>query len=214
MRAADARLCALDPRERALLGPNATAKRRSEFAAGRAAARAALHRLLGERALGAVILRDEARRPAALGADGAPLAIVSITHAAGLAAAAAAGSPIGLDIVAIEPVERSFRDDAFLPGETEAWSAWLGSDDPSLAACAAFAAKEAALKWLGTGLSIPLLALRATPCGGRGPARHGAGIRSAIFPLRIEAPGVDARLDGWLAASARRVLVAACGPRS
>ncbi len=216
VRAQPAGLPGLEPRERALLPSCATTKRCAEFVAGRAAARSALRRLVGDRALGAAILRDGSgatARPVAIGADGSTLALVSITHAEGLAAAAAASSPVGLDTVVLEATDASFRREAFRLEEIAAWERWLEPyADRTRAACVAFAAKEAVLKWLGVGLALPLHSVSATPCGPRRPARLDGRLRAWAFPLHLEAPNVDVRLDGWIAASPRRVIVAACGP--
>jgi phosphopantetheinyl transferase len=211
-----ASLTPLLPKERALLGARATRKRRAEFLAGRTAARAALVRLLGPGAREAAVLRDEAARtarPVAVSADGAPLpAFVSISHAAGIAAAAAARDPIGLDLVLVEPQDAAFVQEAFWPDEIAAWTRFV--PDPAsgpLAACMAFAAKETALKWLGTGLALPLLGVRVLPAGPARPARVGK-LRALSFPLLLEAPRLRRRLMGCVARFGRYVLVIASGP--
>lgn len=211
--ARSANLAALDERERALLPVRATSKRRDEFAAGRVAAHGALSRLLGAGAEGTAILperREGGGRPTPVDAHGAPLpTYVSITHAAGLAAAAAAQRPVGIDLVSLEPLEDAFCDEAFVAGELAAWSVWAGG--PAEVACLAFAAKEAALKWLGTGLELPLHAVRVAPAGAGLPARLGGVIAAQVLPVRILAGRGEVLLDGWVARSRRRVLVALCG---
>jgi 4'-phosphopantetheinyl transferase EntD len=206
---------ALSLAERALLGERATAKRRAEFAAGRAAARAALVRLLGRRARGCVVLREAGpgTAPVAVGAEGSLLpAHVSITHAAGVAVAIAGPERLGVDLVAVEPVDGAFRDEAFAPDELAAWEAFTGDGaGGDRAACTAFAAKEVALKWLGTGLGLPLLGVHAVPAGPPEPARLGR-LAGAGFTLEVRAPGVRRRLAARLATSAGLVLVAAWGP--
>lgn len=156
------------PAEAALLGSRAVPKRRAEFAAGRLAARVALGAALDGRASGAAVLREPGTgRPRGALAGGAECGVaVSITHADGRAAAAVCPEPIGIDLVTIEPLEAPFAAEAFAAGELEAWASWLGLAPAGAldqAAAAAFAAKEAALKWLGTGLALPLQALRVTP---------------------------------------------------
>jgi phosphopantetheinyl transferase len=201
--------------ERALLGARVTPKRRAEFAAGRLAARTALVRLLGRAARGCVVLREAGAgtAPVALAAAGARLpAHLSITHAAGLAVAVAGPERLGVDLVAVEPLDRAFREEAFAPDELAAWEAFTGDRaGGDRAACAAFAAKEVALKWLGTGLGLPLLGVRAVPAGPPEPARLGR-LAGAGFTLEVRAPGVHRWLAARLAASARHVLVAAWGP--
>lgn len=211
----DRLLAALLPAERALLGGAATPKRRAELTAGRIAARAALGRLIGPEGAGAAILRDDAggtARPVAISARGARLPVhVSITHADGLAAAAAATEPIGVDLVALEPLGEAFAEEAFSADELAAWERWLGDARGSpRAACVAFAAKEAASKWLATGLTVPLRAIAVAPAGSGRAAWLGR-IRTLAAPLEIATPGRLARVAGWLAISPRRVLVAAAG---
>jgi phosphopantetheinyl transferase len=206
---------ALSLAERALLGARATPRRRAEFAAGRAAARAALARLLGPAARRCVVLREAGAgtAPVAVGSEGARLpAHVSITHAAGIAVALAGTERLGVDLVQVEPLDRAFREEAFAPDELAAWEAFTGDRaGGDRAACAAFAAKEVAVKWLGTGLGLPLLAVRATPAGPPEPARLGR-LRAARFALEVRAPGVERRLAARLATPSRLVLVAAWGP--
>jgi len=213
-RVAGASLRGLPEVERALLSAQATPKRRAEFVAGRSAARAAVRRLLGAPARGCVVLREEwSARPTPVSAKGARLpAQVSITHASGFAVAVAGASPLGVDLVEVEPIERAFRDEAFLPHELAAWEAFTG-DRPGAdrAACVAFAAKEAALKWLGTGLALPLLSVSAVPSGGRRPGRLGR-LAAAAFTLEVCAPGRRQSLEGWLALPGPFALVAVAQP--
>lgn len=216
VRAADAGLADLDPRERALLPPRATEKRRAEFTAGRRAARAALARLLGPRAAGSAVVPEggpAGGRPVVVGPDGILLDVhLSITHADGLAAAAAGPDPLGLDLVSLEPLDAAFREEAFAAGELAGW-AQLGelAAGADAAACLAFAAKEAALKWLGTGLGLPLHAVRVAPVGRPGaPARLG-GVVALAVSVRVETERGTALLKGWVAGSRRRVLVVVSG---
>jgi phosphopantetheinyl transferase len=212
VRPGDAALAGLHPRERGLVAASATPKRRAEFAAGRCAARAALARLLGAAAHGAAVLRPPSGggRPVAVHAGGEPLpAHVSISHAAGIAAAAAAPAAVGIDVVALEPLDRAFCEEAFPAGELSAWERWLGARGLH-APCLAFAAKEAAVKWLGTGLTVPLHGVRVTPAGRRKAARLG-GLDALAVELRIATGGRSFHVPGWVAASARRVLVVAGG---
>jgi 4'-phosphopantetheinyl transferase EntD len=169
----EARIAELGPSEAALLGPSAVPKRRAELATGRAAARAAVTALYEDAGSDAppafAVLRDEGARA------GSPLAVdvatgcaldvaISIAHVDGVAVAAAAWARVGIDLVTLEPLGAAFADEAFCAGEREAWAFALGAaPDDLLASCIAFGAKEAALKWLGTGLRAPLHGVRVTP---------------------------------------------------
>jgi phosphopantetheinyl transferase len=155
--------------ELALLSSRATPKRIAEFVAGRVAAHKAINRLLERDSIRArfSILREGD------GPTGCPQVFmpvsahpprVSISHADGLAVAASAHGKIGIDIAAIEPQAPSFINETFSPRELEAWAKWLASDPTSaVAITTAFAAKEAALKWLGTGFGLPLKSIQITP---------------------------------------------------
>ena len=196
--------------ERALLAPGVTSKRLAEFVAGRAAARAAVDRLLGGRGRCAAVLREGATgsaQPVAVGPDGGPLpAFVSITHADGVAAAAAALVPVGIDLVRVEPLAGAFRREAFWPDELAGWERLTGERPGGLAAaCAAFAAKEAVVKWLGTGLTVPLLSLRLAPAGPGRPARLG-GLAATALALALEGPD-RCELPAWLARLGRYVVL-------
>lgn len=175
----------LSPAERALLGDRAAEKRRAEFVAGRVAAKAAAALLLGSGwDRGDVdVLRDgeEATGPPRLAlSGGSPCEVrASISHADGLAVAAASREAVGVDLVAVEDHGPAFEEEAFAPGELEAWREWPGAAGARRDAVAiAFAAKEAALKWTGTGLAVPLrdvavLPLQRRPGAPQGPAaRH------------------------------------------
>jgi 4'-phosphopantetheinyl transferase EntD len=157
------------PEELALLSPRAAPKRIAEFVAGRVAARRAVARLSGQDARSPLfrILR-EGEGPTGLptvvtSAPGASLH-VSISHADGLAIAAAAYCRIGIDLATIQPQAQSFLDETFSPRELGQWAAWLQSDPNSpLTVTTAFAAKEAALKWLGTGFGMALRGIEVCP---------------------------------------------------
>ena len=153
--------------ERACLHPRAIDKRRAEFASGRAAGRAALRALLERRDVAIVRDASDANRgvPRVVDTGGAPVDVdLSITHHEGLAVAAAARSPVGVDLVFVEPHGESFRHDAFVAGEVAAWARALSTADTSdLAVCAAFAAKECASKILELGFGLPLLGFSVEP---------------------------------------------------
>lgn len=157
------------PDELALLSPRATAKRLAEFVAGRVAARTAVGKLLGcsRHNPRFRVLREgngPTGCPKVVTSNAEPAAYVSISHADGLAIAAAAHRKIGIDLATIEDHAQSFLDATFSPRELNSWGAWLQSEPTSpLAVTAAFAAKEAALKWLGTGFGVPLKRMEIVP---------------------------------------------------
>lgn len=159
----------LKPEERALLSERASLKRRAEFVAGRVAARAAVSRLLAtmDSVRDFSVLREgdgPTGRPRVVirGGDVAPE--VSISHADGLAVAAAFPHRVGVDIATIQGQDPSFVRETFGEVELASWSEWLDSPGESpITITTAFAAKEAALKWLGTGLALPLRAIEVVP---------------------------------------------------
>ncbi|HEY5956810.1 MAG TPA: 4'-phosphopantetheinyl transferase superfamily protein [Polyangiaceae bacterium] len=184
--------CYLHPTERALVSTRMTPKRLAEFIAGRLAARTAVRHLLGEQAIETFprILRE------GNGPTGCPRVVteasdldlgVSISHTDGVAIAAACFGRIGLDLATIETQSRCFVEDTFSSRELILWAAWLRLHCTSaLALTTAFAAKEAALKWLGTGFGLPLRAIEILP--------DGAGVdefpatfpdSNVIFPARL-----------------------------
>lgn len=150
------------------LGPDATERRRATFVAGRRAA---------HRALEAHLLEANTRQTLRVDADAhgkptvsRPGVELSITHAGGWALAAASRAPLGVDLVEREPLSDAFAAEAFAAGELAAWSAW--EPDPVLARCLAFAGKEAALKWLGVGMGLPLQKVRVLPEGRHATVFH------------------------------------------
>src|SRR5262249_41291117 len=114
-----------------------------------------------------VVLRDEGEtegRPRAFDTAGARLAVeVSITHTAGVALAAASERRVGIDLVEDVALEPALLEEAFTAAEHTAWTRAIG--DVRRAACLAFAAKEAALKWLGCGLRVPARSVWIEPHG-------------------------------------------------
>jgi len=210
----------------------AVEKRRAEFVAGRIAAKISIARLEG---VGAG--RDTARILVERGQSaGRPIAIanraersrteISITHVDGVAIAGAATTRIGLDLVSVEDRAASFDVEAFAPGELAAWGRALGENHaPAAIRAIAFAAKEAALKWRGTGLRDGLQSVRVAPLevsDDIGPADL-PGLshrlvalfsrRSAHDPSRWR----EIELFGWVIRLERRVLVVlatACAPCS
>jgi 4'-phosphopantetheinyl transferase len=198
----------LAPQEAALLPPAALPKRRHEFVAGRVAARAAAAQLLGAPSDHIAILRrdgSDAGRPYAVSRAGAPLPIeLSITHADGLALAAAAWTPLGVDLVRIEELSDAFVDEAFAPGELLAWSRCV--DGEAERVCTAFAAKEAALKWLGCGMRVPLTSVTVLPSGSA--LQTGGFLHRTRVRVQARTPARDAQLSAeWVALDGRVLML-------
>lgn len=131
---------ALLPEEAALVA-NAVAKRRNEFARGRACARAALSRL-GVR--GFALLSGSEREP--LWPEGV---VGSVTHTEGLCAVAVAAANrypgIGIDVEPALPLTAKLIERVCRPDELARLSTLAGLDPPT-AARLVFSAKEAAYK--------------------------------------------------------------------
>jgi phosphopantetheinyl transferase len=95
---------------------------------------------------------------------GAPV-FVSISHREGHAVAVAATAPVGVDLEGIEPRSAAFQAEWLTAREREA----CGGEPLRVNLC--WAAKEAVLKWLGTGLRGQALEVEVTGFGDR--ALHG-----------------------------------------
>jgi phosphopantetheinyl transferase (holo-ACP synthase) len=124
---------------------------------------------------------------------------LSITHSDGVAIATAARAPIGIDLTPVELRPRPFDDEAFLDHELDDWLRLLGASAPERLRSIAFAAKEAALKWLGTGLRAALHDVRVTPTM-LGTAEPCADLRAPVRRVEAElhvresaSPGGDSR---------------------
>jgi 3-oxoacyl-(acyl-carrier-protein) synthase/acyl carrier protein/phosphopantetheinyl transferase/NAD(P)-dependent dehydrogenase (short-subunit alcohol dehydrogenase family)/3-hydroxymyristoyl/3-hydroxydecanoyl-(acyl carrier protein) dehydratase len=88
---------------------------------------------------------------------------VSITHRDGIAIAAFGNDPVGIDLEAVEPRSAPFWEQAFGPVERASLEALPNKD---VAAACAWAAKEACLKRIGTGLDCNLHDVIVKPEGG------------------------------------------------
>lgn len=161
----------LTPGEREGLARCRTDKRRGEFVAGRLAAHRALALLapgvpaeVGARAEGV-----DAGRPFFLPERGLAL---SLSHASGVAVAAVApGGPLGVDLERRVEAGPAFLEEAFAPGE---WEAYPGVCGPGLdAVTAAWTLKEAVLKVWGVGLRAPLQRVAVKPSE---PQRFAGGV--------------------------------------
>ncbi|MGD8189434.1 4'-phosphopantetheinyl transferase family protein [Brevibacillus ginsengisoli] len=161
----------LTQRERSLLSAKTSPKRMADFVAGRKAVKEALRSFLTLENTGNLsVLREEegeeAGKPYVFLHDTATRSDVhvSITHADQQAYATASHMRIGIDNVTIEAYSSAFIEDVFRDGELAGWMNWLGVHPRhSLAICTGFAAKEAFLKWLGTGLRLSLSQIQITP---------------------------------------------------
>ena len=124
-------------------------------------------------------MRDAAGAPVI--ARGPSSIHVSISNADQTAIAVAARTRVGVDIVSVEDHGQPFVREAFVGGELRSWAQLLGCDQHSPpVACVAFAAKEAAVKWLCVGLTAPLHSIVLKPCeASRGLHMTGLGADSA-----------------------------------
>lgn len=184
----------LAPREQSLLSRRAVEKRRNEFVAGRIAAKTAAARLRGmplTRDVAHTIVEEgeTAGQPIAVDPSGIRIQAVhlSITHSQGVAIAAAATEPIGIDLAPVAEYTRSFEEAAFLDGELDCWDQVLGGSKSEPVRAVGFAAKEAALKWLGVGLRAGLHEVRVSPTALTEP--------SACVDLAVSTRGLTARVQ-------------------
>lgn len=154
----------LHPMERATANGFSFDKRRTEYLAGRVAAKRAVGRLVPDLPPTALAIvpsthNSRAGAPVVLGADGRPLPLaVSISHSAGWAVACATSrGEIGLDLERVEPRHPAFVDEAFNMGELHEWSHALGwGEADNRTVTLAWCCKEALLKLAGVGLRAAL----------------------------------------------------------
>lgn len=213
----------LTPDEEALCSRRAVEKRRAEFTAGRIAAKLALARLRGTSPLDAeswIGVADgyESGRPIVTDRAGRTLSNIalSITHSEGVAIAAAASTPLGIDLVPIADRGPGFTAEAFAPGELEAWRKC--TPDEASAQSLAFGAKEAVLKWMGVGLRASLreVVVRPTRPGRRlkCPDLNSSALELGLkvsLSGRSSDGGSSLSLQCWLMRVADQLLVVAAG---
>jgi phosphopantetheinyl transferase len=136
-------------------------KRRSEWLAGRIAAKRAVQQRTGLPFERISIATVPGSAPRAL-IDGVDCELLlSITHSNGLAAAIVSEDPIGIDLERIEPREPSFETLVFADEERRAFEGLRGPAR-DVAVTRAWCEKEALSKWLGEGLKIAFFDLVAT----------------------------------------------------
>jgi malonyl CoA-acyl carrier protein transacylase len=148
----------LTPDELVTLQARGTARRVRDRIAGRIAAKRAISALTGRDPLTLRVVRRADGAPVVEAADGAPCA-VSIAHRDGVGVAVAVRcGHIGVDLEAVAPRPASFAESWLTPGERA-----LARDDASVTLV--WAAKEAVLKALGTGLALPATSVEVTAIG-------------------------------------------------
>ena len=162
----------LAEQELQLLSRRAIEKRRNEFVSGRLAAKTATARLrampVGRDVVHTLVAQGtDAGRPIAVAASGIRMHTVhlSITHSEDLAIAAAATRPIGIDLTPVQALRGAFDEDVFREGELDGWRQVLRASAADRVRAVGFAAKEAALKWLGVGLRASLHDIMVSPSG-------------------------------------------------
>jgi phosphopantetheinyl transferase len=127
---------------------------------------------------------------------------LSLTHRGGLAIAAVAASPLGIDLETVEPKPQSFLEEAFAVSELKELlgASSRGEDIAQQVACL-WTAKEAALKRAGVGLRSDLRAHEVEPDGQggavvTGPSVGRVGVRFFAIDgkvLAVSAPSLDPR---------------------
>ncbi|MGB1696771.1 MAG: SDR family NAD(P)-dependent oxidoreductase [Thermoplasmatota archaeon] len=140
-----------------------TSKRAAEWRAGRIAAKRAVAASTGAPHNEIELRANDAGAPS-LYVRGKPSPVrVSITHRDGVAIAAFGNDAIGIDLETVEPRSEPFWEQAFGADERRHLGAMANKD---VAAACAWAAKEACLKRVGTGLDCALHDLVVRPEGG------------------------------------------------
>lgn len=180
-------------------------KRREEWLAATLAGKSALRLARDARPWAAIeVLR---------GADGAPVDHgtwgLTLSHAAGVAVAHAFDATrerCGIDVEAIEYRAASFEQEAFAPEERQGFPTGPPREG---AVTLAWAAKEAVMKALGTGLSIPLHSVRLRIVDGRAEVQLEGAAQERFAKLDGESISLEARRDGAQALAWARVKRAA-----
>ncbi|HET6405124.1 MAG TPA: SDR family NAD(P)-dependent oxidoreductase, partial [Candidatus Thermoplasmatota archaeon] len=193
--------------ERAALAGLKVEKRREEWLAATLAGKSALRRARDPRGWPDMeVLRGE---------DGAPLAHgswgLTLSHAGGVAVALAFDATrerCGIDVETIEWRPASFEEEAFTPDERREFPSGPGREQM---VTTAWAAKEATLKALGVGLSIPLASLRVKTNGNVQVEMSGQA-KERFTAIDGDSLVVDARREGPLAYALARVRLARRSP--
>jgi malonyl CoA-acyl carrier protein transacylase len=177
-------------------------KRAQEWRAGRLAAKQAVAMLRPARPADVEVRGDESGKPMVFVAGQAADLRLSLTHRGGLAIAAVAASPLGIDLETVEPKPQSFLEEAFAVSELKELlgASSRGEDIAQQVACL-WTAKEAALKRAGVGLRSDLRAHEVEPDGQggavvTGPSVGRVGVRFFAIDgkvLAVSAPSLDPR---------------------
>jgi phosphopantetheinyl transferase len=193
----------LGPQEQAALRSFAVEKRREEWLAATLAGKSALRRARDVRGWNAMeIVRGPDGAPVDHGAWG-----LTLSHAGGVALAYAFDATrerCGVDVETIEWRSPAFEDEAFSAEERAAFPTGPGREQ---AVAMAWTAKEATLKALGTGLSIPLSTLRVKTNGAVEVELSGAA-KERFGALDGDALAVEAKADGRTALALARIRLA------
>jgi phosphopantetheinyl transferase len=190
-------LACLHPRETAILSPRAVPKRQDDFRRGRWVARSLLSHALNLASNQLCILPDGDGVPWAEHDDHGRLPCsLSISHTAGMAAAAIVDLPFRVGIDVERPLESpaGVVGDYFEAGEVRLWEAGE-AEDLGWRAAEIWALKEAGLKALGTGLTIPASAIVVRAIG---PQANSAGWQLADLGLGLTAPGPKRPIRAWV----------------
>jgi malonyl CoA-acyl carrier protein transacylase len=175
-------------------------KRAQEWRAGRLAAKQAVALLRPASPADIEVRGDESGKPMVFVAGQPADLRLSLTHRDGLAVAAVATTPLGIDLETIEPKPQSFLEEAFATSELKDLmeASARGEDIAAQVACL-WTAKEAALKRAGVGLRSDLRAheVEADGQGGAvvtGPSVGRVGVRFFSIDgkvLAVSAPTFD-----------------------
>ncbi len=192
--------------ERARLEALRFPRRRRDWRLGRWTARAALRACPGAwRAACPVdelsILPDADGAPHVRDVRGQEPCALSLSHRDGwaLCVVAEPGVRVGCDLERVEPRSERFVADYFTRAERERWAAAGAARD--VLANAIWAAKESAVKLLGTGWRVDTRCAEVTSL-----AEGGAGWR----PLRVRVP--ETVLAGWWRVDGARIAAAVASP--
>ena len=192
----------LSDAERDALAQFHVEKRRDEWTAATLAGKCALRNAGDARAWRAIeVLRGE---------DGAPLDHgdkgLTLSHAGGVAIARAFDARterVGIDVERVDARAATFEEEAFTASERDGFPA--SGPERAASVTLAWAAKEAILKALGTGLSVPLHDVRLRLSGKGAEVELSGAAKERFSKLNGQALSVDARREGDLVLAVARL---------